>query len=90
MRLHLDSSVSGASDAAPTAAGSSSTRNGARGLDTSASRDSSSVSGASSALNQLSAQRSARIEELSAAVQSGRYRVSSSALSGAILGHAVS
>jgi anti-sigma28 factor (negative regulator of flagellin synthesis) len=47
--------------------------------------DSISLSGASNALNQFAADRSARIQQLTAAVQNGSYHVSSSALSGAIV-----
>jgi anti-sigma28 factor (negative regulator of flagellin synthesis) len=47
--------------------------------------DSISLSGASNALNQFTAHRSARIQQLTAAVQNGSYHVSSSALSSAIV-----
>lgn len=49
--------------------------------------DSISLSGASNALNQFAADRTARIQQLTAAVQNGTYQVSSSALSSAIVGN---
>ncbi len=90
MRLHLDSSISaGAANSAPAAqAGGTAPRNSSRAGDAAGNRDSSSISGASSALNEFSAQRSARIAQLTAAVQSGQYQVSSAVLSSAIVGHA--
>ena len=89
MRLHLDSSISGASDPSQVAqTGGASTRGGARAGDSSAGSDSSSVSSLSSSLNELSSQRGARIEQLTAAVRSGQYQVSSAVLSGAIVGQA--
>jgi anti-sigma28 factor (negative regulator of flagellin synthesis) len=90
MRLHLDSSISGAGDTAQASpAGSANVRGGSRTADSSAGKDSSSVSSASSALNELSAQRAARIEQLTASVRSGQYQVSSAALSGAIVAQAI-
>jgi anti-sigma28 factor (negative regulator of flagellin synthesis) len=90
MRLHLDSSISSAADTAlSTPAVGAGARGASRLADNSSARDTSSVSGASSALNQLSAQRDARIAQLTAAVQGGKYEVSSAALSGAIVGQAI-
>jgi len=89
MRLQLNTSVSNASESAPAApANGSPSRGGTRVGDSSGSRDSISVSGASAALNALSSQRGSRIQQLSAAVQSGQYGVSSAALSSAIVSHA--
>ena len=87
MRLQLNSSVSSTSDTAPVSGGST---RGGRNVESSGSRDSISVSGASSALNSLFADRTARIQQLAATVQSGQYQVSSVELSNAIVGHAVS
>jgi len=47
--------------------------------------DSISLSGTSNALNQFETHRSARIQQLTAAVQNGSYHVSTSALSSAIV-----
>lgn len=91
MVLQLNSSTIGAGglshagEAAPVSGGA--LRSGvARG--SSGGNDSISVSGASSALNGLASDRAARVRELTATVQAGQYRVSSAALSSAIVGHA--
>ena len=47
--------------------------------------DSISLSGASNALNQFTTDRAARIQQLTAAVQNGSYKVSSAAVSSAIV-----
>jgi len=91
MRLQLNTSVSNASEAAPSSpAGGSASRGSTRAGDISGSGDSTSVSSASAALNALSGERSNRIQQLSAAVQSGQYQVSSAALGSAIVSHAAS
>ena len=89
MRLQLDSSAGpgGVTGSAPSGSAAHATQTGSS---TSAdSQDSSSVSGPSSLLNNLSAERSARIQQLTASVQSGSYQISSAAVSRAIVGHAI-
>lgn len=86
MRLQLDSSqlstvgnqAAEAVQDSGQAARSASSRSAGAG-------DTISLSGASNALNQFTTDRAARIQQLTAAVQNGSYRVSSSALSGAIV-----
>jgi anti-sigma28 factor (negative regulator of flagellin synthesis) len=56
----------------------------------SAGADSIQISGASSALNRLSADRAARIQQLTAQVQDGSYQVSGTLVGRAIVGDAVS
>ncbi|HZL57376.1 MAG TPA: hypothetical protein VFC21_09855 [Bryobacteraceae bacterium] len=92
MRLHLDSGLTGSSDAARTSQlGSPATSVSAGGASrVSGSPDSVAISGPSSALNRLTADRDSRIEQLSAAVRSGSYRIPSAALSSAIVSSAVS
>jgi anti-sigma28 factor (negative regulator of flagellin synthesis) len=86
MRLQLDSSQLSTvgNQAAEAVADSGQAARGAssRGAGTG---DSISLSGASNALNQFTADRSARIQQLTAAVQNGSYHVSSAALSSAII-----
>jgi anti-sigma28 factor (negative regulator of flagellin synthesis) len=91
MRLHLDSAVPKTVESGQTNSISGSASNsGVRGAGSSASKDSVAVSGLSSALNASSGERAARIQSLSAAVANGSYQVSSSAISSAIVGHAIS
>lgn len=95
MRLQLDSAVNGA-DAARTGETISTVPAGGSGFDSrrigggSSGGDSIQISGPSSALNRLSADRTARIQQLTAQVQAGSYNVSGSRISHAIVGYAVS
>src|SRR5580698_3026483 len=52
--------------------------------------DSIQISGPSSALNRLSTDRAARVQQLTAQVETGAYNVPASEVSQAIVGHAVS
>jgi len=91
MRLQLDSSVTGSGLAGQTTAtggAGADARNVGSGA--SAGQDSIQISGASSALNSMSADRAARIQQLTGAVQGGTYQVSASAVSRAIVEHATS
>ncbi len=95
MRLQLDSVVTGTGTARPeeTArtipAGGSAADSRRIGNDYQGA-DSIRISGPSSALNTLATQRAARIEQLTGQVQSGTYNVAASAVSKAMIGHAVS
>jgi Anti-sigma-28 factor, FlgM len=51
--------------------------------------DSIQISGASSALNRLAADRTGQIQQLTSAVQSGSYQVSSALVGGAIVDHGI-
>jgi anti-sigma28 factor (negative regulator of flagellin synthesis) len=86
MRLQLDSSqlstVDNRAAEAVTESGHAARGASSRGA---GAGDSISLSGASNALNQFAAHRSARIQQLTAAVQNGSYHVPSSALSSAIV-----
>ena len=86
MRLQLDSSqlstVDNRAAEAVTESGQAVRGASARGA---GAGDTISLSGASNALNQFTAHRSARLQQLTAAVQNGSYHVSSSALSSAIV-----
>jgi len=89
MRLQLDSSISKPAEtgsAGPAAAAGS--RGGIGAPDNAGSRDSIALSGPSAALNQLAADRTTRIAQLSALVQSGSYQVSGAAIGGAIVAQA--
>jgi anti-sigma28 factor (negative regulator of flagellin synthesis) len=91
MRLQLDSTpaggAGGVSQATPAGGlGSNSNRVGAG---SSGSGDSIQISGASSALNRLAADRTAQIQQLTSAVQSGSYQVSSSLIGSAIVEHGI-
>lgn len=91
MRLHLDNNAAlggagqagGPSGAQPLSSGNSRSEGLGSGV-----RDSVSLSGPSAALGRLASDRAARVQQLTAAVQSGSYNVSSSAISSAIVGHA--
>lgn len=86
MRLQLDSTqLSSVDNRSTEAVGESSHQSRAAYGRAGGSGDSISLSGASNALNQFATDRAARIQQLTAAVQNGSYRVSSSALSGAIV-----
>jgi anti-sigma28 factor (negative regulator of flagellin synthesis) len=86
MRLQLDSSqlstVDNRAAEAVTEGGQAARGASSRGA---GAGDSIALSGVSNALHQFSADRSARIQQLTAAVQNGSYHVSSSALSSAIV-----
>jgi anti-sigma28 factor (negative regulator of flagellin synthesis) len=96
MRLQLDSNTAGGIGAGgPGEVGQASQANGP---DSGSQRvsgansgtvDSIQISGASSALNRLASDRTAQIQQLTSAVQSGRYQVSSSLVSNAIVEHAI-
>ena len=91
MILQLDSSSIGPGNvtgASPAESSGHAARSG--GAQTSETQDSSSLSGTSSLLQSLSTQRSARIQQLTDQVQSGSYQVSSSAVSRAMVGQAIS
>ena len=91
MRLQLDSTSLGSTGASQI----SSTENAGHGLknstasSASASGDSISISTTSNILGRASASRAARLEQLTQAVQSGTYRVSTAAVSRAIVSNAV-
>src|ERR1019366_746862 len=95
MRLQLDTALTGAGiegsgDASQTAAAGSS-RAGSSGTSRNASAaDSIQISGPSSALQRLSADRTARLQQLTAMVQGGSYQVSAGNVSRAMVDYAVS
>ncbi len=94
MRLQLDSSSAGADptksaeigQTAATGVSSPDSRRVGSGLF--GGQDSIQISGAASALNRLSTDRAARVQQLASSVQSGSYNVSSSLLAGAMVEHA--
>lgn len=88
MILHLDSSVAKSGDPNPVGGPGSAPRNAGR--DSSGSQDTIRISSASSALNSFAADRAARIQQLTTAVQNGSYRVSGAAVAGAIVAHSLS
>jgi anti-sigma28 factor (negative regulator of flagellin synthesis) len=97
MRLHLNSQASTPADTAQTApAGSpgsisqSASSSQVKASAGSGSQDSIAISGPSSALASLTADRAARIDQITASVHAGTYQISSAALSGAIVAHAAS
>ena len=94
MRLQLDSALAGTGSARTSetaqavpagGAGADSRRIGGDSVS-----DSIQISGPSSALSQLSNDRAARIQQLTAQVQAGSYNVAGSQVSRAIVGDAVS
>ncbi len=91
MRLQLDSTSAGGpggvGQATPAGGSPSSSNRIAPG--SSGSGDSIQISGASSALNRLAADRAAQIQQLTSAVQSGSYQVSSSLVSNSIVEHGI-
>jgi hypothetical protein len=101
MRLQLDPALTGTGVTGPGEAGQTAPVGGANGAaegrvggstssgDTPGG-DSIQISGPSNALNSLSADRAARIQQLTAQVQGGSYQVSGSLVSRAIVGDAVS
>jgi anti-sigma28 factor (negative regulator of flagellin synthesis) len=94
MRLQLDPAITGSGigrtgetgQTQPTGAGGGPNSASGRAIGA----DSVSISGASSALNQSTAERSARIEQLTALVQGGSYDVSSTVVGHAVVGNALS
>jgi anti-sigma28 factor (negative regulator of flagellin synthesis) len=95
MRLQLDPALTGngvtsAGEAGQTApaGGSASGSTGVQGV--SSGVDSIQISGPTAALNRLSADRTARIQQLTALVRGGSYQVSSSLVGSAIVNDAVS
>jgi anti-sigma28 factor (negative regulator of flagellin synthesis) len=94
MRLQLDAAltgtgITGAGESGQTVPASGSGSVSRIGGD-SAGGDSIQISGPSSALNLLSTDRAARIQQLTAQVQAGSYNVSSPKVSQAIVGYAAS
>jgi anti-sigma28 factor (negative regulator of flagellin synthesis) len=94
MRLQLDTAVTGAgidrsAEAAQTAPAAGSGTDSRRVGD-SAGADSIQISGASSALSSLAADRAARVQQLTAVLQDGSYSVSGSQVGRAIVDDAVS
>jgi hypothetical protein len=94
MRLQLDSAVTGTGITGPGETGKTAPTGGSgfdsRRIGDSAGADSIQISGPSSALNRLAADRAEQIQQLSAQVQAGSYNVPGSQVSQAIVGHAVS
>lgn len=96
MRLQLDSTPGGPGGAGgpggpgqATPAGGSGSNSNRVGSGSSGAGDSILISGASSALNRLAADRTAQIQQLTSAVQSGSYQVSSSLIGNAIVQHGI-
>jgi anti-sigma28 factor (negative regulator of flagellin synthesis) len=91
MRLHLDSSVTSASGTGQTNPGDLATP-GSRstGQNGSSKLDTIQISGPSSALNRLAADRALRIQQLTASVQNGSYEIPSSAISSALVAYRLS
>jgi len=93
-RLQLDPSINGSGigqlgetgHAQPVGTGAGSSRAGGRATGA----DSVSISSASSAFNQFTTERTARIEQLTALVQGGSYDVSSAKVGRAVVGDALS
>ena len=94
MRLQLDSVSTGTGTTRAGETGPAAPAGGAgadsRRVGSDSGADSIRISGPSSALNQLSTDSAARIEQLTAQVKDGSYNVSGSQISKAIVGHAVS
>jgi hypothetical protein len=96
VRLQLDAASTGAGITGAGETGRTAPPESGSGSDSrriggdSAGADSIKISGPSSALNLLSSGRAARIQQLTAQVQTGGYNVSSPKVSQAIVGHAVS
>lgn len=90
MRLQLDSALNGAEIGQTGGAGAPDANSRRTGFENFGAQDSIQISGASSALNRLDTDRAARIQQLTSAVQSGTYSVSSSLIAGAMVNHAVS
>ncbi|MDP9054955.1 MAG: hypothetical protein M3N93_11745 [Acidobacteriota bacterium] len=95
MRLHLDTAVTGTAVSEPGESGKAAAVGSSRpGLDqtigSSFPGDSIQISGASSALNRLSTDRSLRLQQLTASVQGGTYSFSGAQVSRALVEDAVS
>jgi Anti-sigma-28 factor, FlgM len=93
MRLHLDTSSLGpsrAGNAGQTAPAGGLGDSRKIGSSTSGAEDSIRISGASDALSRVFADRTARITQLTAAVQSGRYEAPSGAISRSIVDESLS
>jgi anti-sigma28 factor (negative regulator of flagellin synthesis) len=95
MRLQLDAAVTGtgitgAGETGQTVSAGGSGSDSRRIGGDAGGTDSIQISGASSALNRLSTDRAARIQQLTAQVETGSYNVPASEVSQAIVGHAVS
>ena len=88
MRLQLDSSTRPADSTLIAPAGSGTFSGGSTEPAGGRSGDSIGISGISLALNQLSTDRTSRIQQLTASVRSGEYGVSSAAVSSAIVAYA--
>ena len=91
MRLQLDSTAAGGPGGVGQAipAGGSGSNSIRIAPGSSGSGDSIEISGASSALNRLAADRAEQIQQLTSAVQSGSYQVSSSLVGSAIVEHGI-
>jgi anti-sigma28 factor (negative regulator of flagellin synthesis) len=89
MILHLDSSVTKSGDPNPVGSAGGVSRGSGRDSSGSGGQDSIQISGASSALNRLATDRAAHIQQLTAAVQSGSYGISSATLAGAMVAHSL-
>jgi anti-sigma28 factor (negative regulator of flagellin synthesis) len=90
MRLQLDSAITRPPDAGqPNSVGGAGS-SGVRGHGSPGANDSITISGPSAALGHLSSQRAARIEQLTAAIASGSYQISASAIGSAIVAQAIS
>jgi anti-sigma28 factor (negative regulator of flagellin synthesis) len=91
MRLQLDSTAAGGPGGVGQTipAGGSGSNSNRVGASSSGSGDSIQISGASSALNRLAADRTAQIQQLTSAVQNGSYQVSSSLIGSAIVEHGI-
>jgi anti-sigma28 factor (negative regulator of flagellin synthesis) len=94
MRLQLDAAltgtgITGAGETAQTVPAGGSGSDSRRISGDSSGGDSIQISGPSSALNLLSTDRAARVQQLTAQVQTGSYNVSSPKVSQAIVGYAV-
>lgn len=94
MRLQLDSALTGTGITRPEESGQTAPAGGSgadsRRIGNSPGGDSIQISGPSSALNRLSTDRTARIEQLTALVQGGSYQVSSAGVGHSIVEDAVS
>jgi anti-sigma28 factor (negative regulator of flagellin synthesis) len=91
MRLQLDSTLTGTSDLAATTAAQAAANSAPKfGQDNAGGQDSSYVSGTSNILMNAGSDRAARIQQLTALVQSGSYQVSSSDISRSMVGDSLS
>jgi anti-sigma28 factor (negative regulator of flagellin synthesis) len=88
MRLQLDSTALGSAESRPIQQSSGLGQTAGRTPDGARSGDSVGISGTSAALSRLSADRAARIQQLTAAVRNDTYKVPAAALGQAILAQA--